>query len=336
VATGSTDKPFKTFAAAVAAAAAANPAGTEPYSFVLMSCNISETVDLTANNFNFITIATEGRSVFNGTVTIGNSALKQLVVRDVEFANAFTVTGDGTVNQLNNTSFYNVAFSGAVVVTAASSVAFTQAAFFGTVTFNNINYVYINGAQFNSDWTIRADNTGAYPVPALGVAPAIMVLFDFIANNVLFVKGGTALCVFQPHAARLGRTTEAYTLPAGWTIASYSTVFRGTWTNSGTWSMRNSSNDNAIAGTAPTYSGTIGGSAITTSGNISATGNVISNRVTANTITTNTTLTLAVYADDTARNTAIPTPAAGMLIFNTAAATFQGYNGTSWGNLTLS
>jgi len=65
-------------------------------------------------------------------------------------------------------------------------------------------------------------------------------------------------------------------------------------------------------------------------------GSGVVSTVVANTITTTNNLTLAVYANDTARNTAIPTPTAGMLIFNTAAANFQGYNGTAWGNLALS
>jgi hypothetical protein len=42
---------------------------------------------------------------------------------------------------------------------------------------------------------------------------------------------------------------------------------------------------------------------------------------------------LAVYADDTARNTAIPTPTAGMMIFNTTGTKFQGYTGAAWVDL---
>jgi hypothetical protein len=64
--------------------------------------------------------------------------------------------------------------------------------------------------------------------------------------------------------------------------------------------------------------------------NLSASGNI-----TGNTIISNKSLTLAIYADDAARDAAITAPTNGMLIFNTAAANFQGYNG-SWGNLTLS
>jgi hypothetical protein len=42
---------------------------------------------------------------------------------------------------------------------------------------------------------------------------------------------------------------------------------------------------------------------------------------------------LAVYADDTARDAAITSPAEGMMIFNQTNAKFQGYDGTSWVDL---
>ena len=42
---------------------------------------------------------------------------------------------------------------------------------------------------------------------------------------------------------------------------------------------------------------------------------------------------LKVYADDSARDTAIATPAAGMLVFNTTGTKFQGYNGSAWVDL---
>jgi len=269
VETGSADKPFKTFMAAVAAVAVLNPGGTVPYTFTLMGCNVNETVDLSSYNFNFITISTTDRAVFNQPVTIGNSALKQLTVRNVEFGNSVTITGDGTVDQLNNTSLYDVSFSGALTVTAANALAFYDAAFLGEVILNNISYLYINGAQYNSDWTIRSDNTGAYPIPAGGITPGVAIALDFIANDINFIKGGTGTYVFQPHSSRMGRSAESYALPAGWILTAYSSVFVGTWTNNGTWTMRNSSSVNAIAGTSPTYSGTIGGStAILTTGNI--------------------------------------------------------------------
>lgn len=42
---------------------------------------------------------------------------------------------------------------------------------------------------------------------------------------------------------------------------------------------------------------------------------------------------LAVYANDAARDAALTSPTAGMIVFNTAGAKFQGYNGGSWDNL---
>jgi hypothetical protein len=49
--------------------------------------------------------------------------------------------------------------------------------------------------------------------------------------------------------------------------------------------------------------------------------------------TFNGAIKLAVYADDTARNLAIPTPTAGMMIFNTTGTKFQGYTGAAWVDL---
>lgn len=42
---------------------------------------------------------------------------------------------------------------------------------------------------------------------------------------------------------------------------------------------------------------------------------------------------LPVYANDAARNAAIPSPAAGMLIFNSTGTKFQGYTGAAWVDL---
>jgi len=259
-ANGSADKPFKTFTAAIETVAELNPDGTVPYTFVLMGCGINETVDFSSRNFNFITISTTCRSVFNQPVIFGNSALKQLVIRNVEFANTFTITGDGTEDQLNNVSIYNTSFTGAVNITATNATAFYEAAFFGAVNFTNLSYLYINGAQFNTNWTITADSDGVIPSKGInpGTGGSIAIVFSTIANNVIFVKGGTAAYVFQPHMTRMGLGAGTYTIPAGWTFTPHSSVLRGTWVNNGSASFRNTSHDNAIGGTAPTYVGTIG------------------------------------------------------------------------------
>jgi hypothetical protein len=44
-------------------------------------------------------------------------------------------------------------------------------------------------------------------------------------------------------------------------------------------------------------------------------------------------LQLPVYANNAARDAAITSPAAGMLIFNTTGTKFQGYTGAAWVDL---
>jgi hypothetical protein len=258
---GSADRPFKTFAAAIAAATASDET---TFTFILMGCTVTEDVDFNESGLTAITISTTCRSNIEGNVTIAdNPELSQMVVRNVEIGGTFTVTGDATSEQMNNVSFYNVSFSGPVNITATNATAFYEAAFFDTVNFTNLSYLYINGAQFNNDWTITADDTGAYPIPSRGIVPgtggSISIVFGTIANNVYFVKGGTAAYVFQPHMTRLGRTTESYTIPSGWTVSAYGADFRGTWTNNGAMGLKISGTDNRVKGTAPSYSSIIGG-----------------------------------------------------------------------------
>jgi hypothetical protein len=256
---GTSDKPFKTFAAAIAAAEA-NPATA--FTFVMMGCTVTENVNFTGTTFTQITISTACRSVITGNITIASiPTLSQLVVRNIEIGGTFTLTGDGTSEQMNSCSFYNVTFSGPVNITATNATAFYEVAFFNTVNFTNLSYLYINGAQFNTDWTITADSTGV--IPSRGITPgtggSIAIVFSVIANNVIFVKGGTAAYVFQPHMSRMGLGAGTYTVPVGWTMTPHSTVLRGTWINNGTVAMRNSSSDLAITGVARSYTGIIGG-----------------------------------------------------------------------------
>ena len=68
---------------------------------------------------------------------------------------------------------------------------------------------------------------------------------------------------------------------------------------------------------------------IGTGGIVSATGNITGAKVSATQA-----MQLPVYADATARNTAIPTPAEGMVVWNTAGGNVQVYTGSVWANLT--
>ena len=71
------------------------------------------------------------------------------------------------------------------------------------------------------------------------------------------------------------------------------------------------------------------GTANLTAGNVNASGNVSGNNISAITA-----FQLPVYANVSARNAAITNPTVGMLVV--VGNTYQGYNGVTWGNITLS
>ena len=264
---GSADRPFKTFAAAIAAAnAVASAPGAvdndKRFTFVLMGCVVTEAVDFSGTSFLSITMATTCRSVISGNVTIADiPSLSQMVIRNIEFGGTFNITGDGTASQMNSVSIYNASFGGAVNITATNATAFYEAAFFGLVNFTNVNYIYINGAQFNTDLTFTVDDSGATPTPSGGVTPCVVIGYNFIANNVYMTKVGTGsgFLVFQPHMARMGLSAGTYTIPANFIFQPQGCAIRGTWINNGSTTLRNSSFDVAVQGTAPAYTGVIGG-----------------------------------------------------------------------------
>ena len=71
-----------------------------------------------------------------------------------------------------------------------------------------------------------------------------------------------------------------------------------------------------------------------TAGNLTAPGNISAvGTVTGNNISAVTAFQLPVYANTTTRDTAISSPTVGMLIV--VGNTYQGYDGGSWGNITL-
>jgi len=261
---GSADRPFKTFAAAIAAA---EDSDETQFTFVVVGCTVTENVDFSGTTFTSISIASTDRAIFTGSITIASiPTLSQMVIRNIEVGGIFTITGDGTTNQMNSVSIYNSSFSGNVNITATNATAFYGVSCLSNVNFINLSYLYMTGVQITGTWTITVDDTGTYPIPSRGINPgtggSIAIVFSTIANALTLVKGGTAAYVFQPHMTRIGLNAGTYTIPAGWTVTPHSTVLRGTWTNNGTLQSRNSSYDNRILGTSPTYTGVLGGGRI--------------------------------------------------------------------------
>jgi hypothetical protein len=87
------------------------------------------------------------------------------------------------------------------------------------------------------------------------------------------------------------------------------------------------------SGNIVTTSGNISGGNIITGGIVIATGNVSGGNVSGATVTATNNVTLPFFADDAARDAAITSPAAGMMIFNSTGTKFQGYTGSAWVDL---
>lgn len=66
---------------------------------------------------------------------------------------------------------------------------------------------------------------------------------------------------------------------------------------------------------------------------LTVSGNTTTNNITANKVSSSVAMQLAVYANDGARDSAIPSPQRGMMVFNQNGNVFQGFDGVIWVNL---
>ena len=76
------------------------------------------------------------------------------------------------------------------------------------------------------------------------------------------------------------------------------------------------------------------GTILTVTGNITGSNVAISGTTTSAVVSATNSMLMAVYANDTARNTGIPSPVAGQMIFKTDIAKLQFYTGAAWETVT--
>lgn len=289
---GSAAQPFKTIASAVAWANA-NVSSSVPVSFVLSNGTYAETIDLNNTILSNITFVALGRVAINPAsgnalqAVTGVSGILQMTFRNLEFGKPVVITGDGTAQQFNNVTWVDCSFVDAFTATTVNNMAFWSCSAFAAIKFTNVNYVLYNSGQMLTTLTLEA--TDSVTLPANGMAPGVVLMFNVIGNDVALVKGtGAPFIVWQPHNCRFGRTSGTYTVPATFNVTAYNSTLNGTWINDGTLSLRNSSTANPVGNLGATYSGIIGGTSVvgslTTAAqpNITSVGNLTSLTVTGN------------------------------------------------------
>ena len=248
----------------------------------------------------------------------------------------------------NFDEIYNELGDGTTLASASSTQTLTNK----TLTAPTITGV-VGGTQTSATITALTTEGIANTTGALEVTPA---------NNVLEIRGDGASvegmiqlnCHVNSHGQKIQaadhgvNATNTLVLPGGDVIGNSDATLVS---DTGTQTLTNKSlTSPTITGTgaiAGTFTGNITGNVTgNVTGNITGdvTGNVTGNidgivggstpaAVTGTTITSTTTFQLKAYADTTARDNALGSPTAGMLIYLTATNKAQVYDGSGWVDL---
>jgi len=270
VADGSSDRPFKTIAAAVAQAVSNGDGASTPYSFIVAEGTYAEGINLNSTGLSNVSLVGLGRVAIDPvsgnalTCTSGNSGLKQLVIRNMEFADPVVITGDSTADQFNNVVFYDVAM-GVLTATCMNSLNIRGAYISGTVTLSNVAWFYWDGVQHDAQTvTVISDTTAT--LPAWGMANAGGYFVGGKFQDLVFTRTGTGNFNMNINSCYTGLTAGAYTVPVGFTVNARNSTMRGTWTNSGTMNLYSSTVLNPIGGAGTTnYPGITGAQTVRTS-----------------------------------------------------------------------
>jgi hypothetical protein len=174
----------------------------------------------------------------------------------------------------------------------------------------NVYYGYTG-----SSWTLLAGADGIAAVVD-DTTPQLGGNLDLNSKDIT----GTGAVNITGNITTTGNITGANLLTGG-------DVFPGGNVTMGTGNITSQS------GNIVTTSGNISGGNIITGGIVIATGNVSGGNVSGATVTATNNVTLPFFADDAARDAAITSPAAGMMIFNSTGTKFQGYTGSAWVDL---
>ena len=184
---------------------------------------------------------------------------------------------------------------------------------------------------------IFAYSTGDVPLNELDANFASVANNVSTANTAVFVTGNSQANITSVGTLTTlsvtGNTTANLFVGnlVGYADTAGNAVFAtsaGTANNAGSSAFANVANSAIIAGTV-TSAGQANITSVGTLTSLSSSGNIAGNNVSAITA-----IQLPVYANVSARNSAISQPTVGMLVV--VGNTYQGYNGVTWGNITLS
>lgn len=248
---GSIAQPFKTIQGAIDAVAAK---GASAYTTIKILNGIySENLVLENAGLKYIKLQGEGYVSIN---PVGGNALQSaanndnliaLHIDNIIFAKPVVLTGSNGSVSFQDVILQKVSFTGTASITATCLNNLTLKDCYGEqpIIFVNVNWSYMESCQLQGTLSITMDST--VNLPSWGANGTILANGIFQSGSVSYTIGGIATYTVAPNGCRWG--SAAITIPAGVSILAYNSYLRGTVTNNGSVTLRNSCMDGYISGT---------------------------------------------------------------------------------------
>ncbi len=250
-ANGSISKPFKTIQAAIDAVAVLGLAeyltidisnGVYLENLVLENAGIK---DIKLQGHGYVSINPASGNALQSTAN--NDNLFALYVENIVFAKPVVLTGSSGATSFSDVWFKDVSFTGTSSLTATciNNLTFTNLYSERPFVYNNVVWSYIESAQLQGTFNITMDS--AQDFPSGGSDGTILANGVFESGTLSYTIGGTATYTVAPNGCRWG--AGAVTVPAGVSVLAYNSFLRGTITNNGSVTLRNSTMEGYVAGT---------------------------------------------------------------------------------------
>lgn len=248
--TGSQLTPFKTISAAINEIISLD--SSEYIGIQVESGIYDENIILENSALRYLVIEGHGYVSINPSVgnalqsTANNDNLIALRINNVTFAKSVILTGSNGASSFSDVMLSNVNFTGGnLEATCLNNFSMKDVYSERPIVYHNVVWSYIESGQLQGTFTARMDSTTDYP--SGGSDGTVLANGVFQSGTVAYIIGGTATYTVAPNGSRWG--SGAVTIPAGVSILAYNSFLRGTLTNNGSITLRNSTMDGYIAGT---------------------------------------------------------------------------------------
>lgn len=263
--TGAQSFPFKTIQAAIDRIVANDDNALNPYDVQIANGKYYENVVIEDLKIHRITLSGNGvvqiRPVAGSALqsTANNTNLKQFHVRRIVFLAPVVITGANGSLAFDDVIWDDCAFApgegaqaGVLNLTCINSFSARRSFHYASnVVLNNVNYALLDHCSIGSGSTVGLSMDSGANLPSWGATGGLVVVGSVLSGTpTLALAGPVQNYNLVVNSSRVAGPASAVTIPAGLVVAVFNSHFRGTWTNAGVLSLKNSHVQN-LAGIAP-------------------------------------------------------------------------------------